>query len=181
MFDSWVQKIRWRRDRLPTPVFLGFPCGSTDKQSATVWETWVQSLGWEDPLEKGKVTHLSIMAWRIPWAVWCLGSQSLTQLSDFHFHSGPPAPPCWNCSLSETGTITVAVPSAPLGGWCTPGTLSPSCLQTQVVPHSVYRKSSTLSPATDQDRTEMLEGTGFCCLVLKIQTEVDKPRACYTE
>ena len=30
-------------------------------------ETWVQSLGWEDPLEKGKATHSSILAWRIPW------------------------------------------------------------------------------------------------------------------
>ena len=33
-FDSWVMKTRWRRDRLPTQVFLGFPHGSTDKQSA---------------------------------------------------------------------------------------------------------------------------------------------------
>ena len=39
-------------------------------------ETWVQSLVWEDPLEKGKATHSSILAWRIPW----------TRLSDFHFH-----------------------------------------------------------------------------------------------
>ena len=31
------------------------------------WETWVQSLGWEDPLEKGKAIHSSILAWRIPW------------------------------------------------------------------------------------------------------------------
>ena len=30
-------------------------------------ETWVQSLGWEDPLEKGKATHSSILAWSIPW------------------------------------------------------------------------------------------------------------------
>jgi len=30
-----------------------------------MWETWVQSLGWEDPLEKGKATHSSILAWRI--------------------------------------------------------------------------------------------------------------------
>ena len=30
-------------------------------------ETWVQSLGWEDPLEKGKATHSSILVWRIPW------------------------------------------------------------------------------------------------------------------
>jgi len=33
-FDSWVVKIHWRRDRLPTPVFLGFPCGSAGKESA---------------------------------------------------------------------------------------------------------------------------------------------------
>ena len=33
-FDSWVGKIRWRRDRLPTPVFWGFPCGSPGKESA---------------------------------------------------------------------------------------------------------------------------------------------------
>ena len=32
-------------------------------------ETWVQSLDWEDPLEKGKVTHSSILAWRFPWTV----------------------------------------------------------------------------------------------------------------
>ena len=31
-----------------------------------MWETWVQSLGWEDPLEEGKATHSSILAWRIP-------------------------------------------------------------------------------------------------------------------
>ena len=32
-FDSWVRKIPWRRDRLPTPVFLAFPCGSAGKES----------------------------------------------------------------------------------------------------------------------------------------------------
>ena len=32
-FDSWVRKIHWRRDKLPTPVFLGFPCGSAGKES----------------------------------------------------------------------------------------------------------------------------------------------------
>ena len=34
------------------------------KNLPAVWETWVQSLGWEDPLEKGKATHSSILAWR---------------------------------------------------------------------------------------------------------------------
>ena len=136
--------ICWRRDRLPTPVSLGFACGSAGKESAcnvgalgsipglgrsigegkgyplhtdfpdsslgkesacnagdpglipgsgrspgegigyplqypwaslvaqrvknppAVRETWVQSLGWEDPLEKGKTTHSSILAWRTP-------------------------------------------------------------------------------------------------------------------
>ena len=33
-FNFWVEKICWRRDRLPTPVFLGFPCGSAGKESA---------------------------------------------------------------------------------------------------------------------------------------------------
>ena len=109
LFNSWVGKIRWRRDRLPTPVFWGFPCGSTGKESAcnegglgsipglgrsagegigyplqysgaslvaqlvknppAMRETWVQSLGWEDLLEKGMITHSSILACRISWTV----------------------------------------------------------------------------------------------------------------
>ena len=40
---------------------------SDSKESASTWEIWVQSLGWEDPLEKGIATHSSILAWRIPW------------------------------------------------------------------------------------------------------------------
>ena len=48
-------------------------------------ETWVRSLGWEDPLEKGKATHYSILTWRIPWIVHGV-TESQTQLSDFHFH-----------------------------------------------------------------------------------------------
>ena len=66
-FNSWVGKIPWRRDRLPTQVFLGFPYGSAAKESVCNTGDWVWSLGWEDPLEKGKATHSSILAWRIPW------------------------------------------------------------------------------------------------------------------
>ena len=33
-------------------------------------DIWVRSLGWEDPLEKGKATHSSILAWRVPWTVY---------------------------------------------------------------------------------------------------------------
>ena len=37
------------------------------KNLLAVWETWVQSLVWEDPLEKGMATHSIFLAWRIPW------------------------------------------------------------------------------------------------------------------
>jgi len=37
------------------------------KNPPAMWETWVQSLGWEDPLEKEKAIYSSILAWRIPW------------------------------------------------------------------------------------------------------------------
>ena len=39
------------------------------KNPPAMRETWVSSLAWEDPLEKGKATHSSILAWRIPWTV----------------------------------------------------------------------------------------------------------------
>ena len=39
------------------------------KNPPAMWETWIRSLGWEDPLEKGKATHSSILAWKIPWTV----------------------------------------------------------------------------------------------------------------
>ena len=42
------------------------------KNPPAMWETWVQSLGWEDSLEKEKATHSSILAWRIPQSI---GSQ----------------------------------------------------------------------------------------------------------
>ena len=37
------------------------------KRLLTMQDTWVQSLGWEDPLEKEMATHSSILAWKIPW------------------------------------------------------------------------------------------------------------------
>ena len=45
------------------------------KNLPVMQETWVQSLGWEDPLEKGKATHSSILAWRTAWTVQPIGSQ----------------------------------------------------------------------------------------------------------
>ena len=45
------------------------------KSLPAIRETWVQSLGWEDPLEKRKAAHSSILAWRIPWTMESMGSQ----------------------------------------------------------------------------------------------------------
>ena len=67
--DSLVGKIPWRRNKIPTPVFLGLPPAQLVKNPPEMRETWVQFLGWKDPLEKGKPTHSSILAYRIPWIV----------------------------------------------------------------------------------------------------------------
>ena len=58
------------------------------KNPSEIRETWVQSLGWEDPLEEGMATHSSILAWRIPmnrgtwWAIVHGVAKNQTQLSD---------------------------------------------------------------------------------------------------
>ena len=64
----------------------------TVKHLPAVWETWVQSLGWEDSLEKEMATHSSTLAWKIPWTeepggLQSMGSQSQTRLSNFTSYS----------------------------------------------------------------------------------------------
>ena len=49
-----------------------FPDGSVVKNLPAMQETWVQSMGWKDLLEKGTATHSSILAWSVPWAVYSL-------------------------------------------------------------------------------------------------------------
>ena len=46
------------------------------KNLRVMWETWVQSLDWEDPMEEGMAVHSSILAWRIPWTEEPGGLQS---------------------------------------------------------------------------------------------------------
>ena len=49
-------------------AFFGLPCVvQSVKHLSAMWETWVQFLGWEDPLEKEMAPHSSLLAWRIPW------------------------------------------------------------------------------------------------------------------
>ena len=51
------------------------------KNLPAMQETWVRSLGWEDPLEEGKATHSSILAWRIPglYNPWCCKESDMTE------------------------------------------------------------------------------------------------------
>ena len=60
--DSWVGKIHWRRDSYPLQYSWASLVAQLVKNPPTVWESWVPSLGWEDPLEKGKATHSTILA-----------------------------------------------------------------------------------------------------------------------
>ena len=53
----------------PLQYSLASPVAQLVKNLPTMRETWVRSLGWEDPLEKGRATHSDILAWRIPWTV----------------------------------------------------------------------------------------------------------------
>ena len=63
---------------------MGFPSSSDGKESGAMQETLVQSLGWEDSLEKGMAIHSSILGWKIPWTgepsrLQSLGSQRARQ------------------------------------------------------------------------------------------------------
>ena len=69
---------------------LGLPWASLVAQLVknlpAMWKTWVPYLGWEDPLEKGTVTHSTILDWRIPMDYIFNGvTKSPMRLSDFHF------------------------------------------------------------------------------------------------
>ena len=56
---------------------MGFPVAQMVKNLRAIQETWVRSLGWEDPLQKGMATHSSSLAWRIPWTEEPGGPQSI--------------------------------------------------------------------------------------------------------
>ena len=56
------------------------------KNPPAMWETWVQSLGWEDPLEKGKAPHSTALAWRIPWTVQSTGHRELDTAERLSLH-----------------------------------------------------------------------------------------------
>ena len=55
------------------------------KNLLAMWETWVRSLGGEDPLEKGKATYFSVLAWRIPWTVYSPWGHKESDMTESHF------------------------------------------------------------------------------------------------
>jgi len=67
LFDSWVGKTPWRRDRLPTPVFLGLPGGSVVKNPPAMRETWVQSLVKKIPWRRAWQHTLLFLSGESPW------------------------------------------------------------------------------------------------------------------
>ena len=71
-----VSKERQKIKKHEVSSHMGFPGSSVVKNLPAVQETWVQSLGWEDPLEKEMATHSSILAWEIPWTEEPGGLQS---------------------------------------------------------------------------------------------------------
>ena len=86
-FDYCIGNICWRRARPPTPVFLGFHCGSAGKKSTCNVGGQGLILGWEDPLEKGQTTH-SLQYAGLENSMDCIVqgiAKSQTRLSDFHF------------------------------------------------------------------------------------------------
>ena len=86
-FDSWVGKIPWRRDILPTPVYLAFPCGSAGKESArNVGDLGlIPGMGRSPGEEKGYSLQYSGLENSMDCIVHGV-TKSRIQLSDFHFH-----------------------------------------------------------------------------------------------
>ena len=63
-------------------LLIAWPVAQTVENLDATQETWVQSLGWEDPLEKEMATHSSILAWRIPWTEELGGLQSTKECKE---------------------------------------------------------------------------------------------------
>ena len=68
MQETLVQFLGWE-EPYPLQYFGASLVAHQVKNLPAMWEIWVQSRGWEDPLEKGKATHSSVLAWRIPRTV----------------------------------------------------------------------------------------------------------------
>ena len=120
-FDSWVWKIRWRRDRLPTPTWMGFPCGSARKESACRpgFDPW----GGKIPWRRGRLPTPGFWPGGFHELTQTMGPQRVRRDRDFHFRhlaslkkSFPISPHCSKDAkfsvslfcLSETSKISIS-------------------------------------------------------------------------
>ena len=113
-----------------------------------MWETWVRSLGWEDPLEKEVVTHSSILAWRTPWteepgALQTMGSQRVGHVVAQLVKNLPAVWETWVRSLVWEDPLEegMATHSSSLA-WRIPGTEKPGGAAVHGVAKSQTRLSS---------------------------------------
>ena len=153
-----VRKIRWRKDRLPTPVFLDFPGGSAGKETTCNAGDLGSIPGLGRSPGEGKSYPISILAWRIPWTIQSMGSKRvghdwvtftfyLVQFSSVHFsrsimsdslrphgsqHARPP------CSSPSPGVHSDSHPSSP---WCHPA-ISSSVISFSSCPQSLPASQS---------------------------------------
>ena len=74
---SGLGEIHWRRDMLQCS--WASLVAQMVRNPPAMRETWVRSLDWADSLEKGKATHSSILAWRIPWIWWGCKESDMTE------------------------------------------------------------------------------------------------------
>ena len=95
---------------ITSPVSWASIVAQTVKYLPAIQETWVWSLGWEDPLEKEMATHLSILAWRIPWTEEPGGLQSMgLQRAGHDWATNTHTPESW-ISLKITTFISLSQP-----------------------------------------------------------------------
>ena len=80
-FDSWVRKVRWRKDRLPSPVFLAFPCGSVGKDSACIAEDLglIPGLGQSPGEGKGYPLQYSVLENSMDYIVHGIAESDMTE------------------------------------------------------------------------------------------------------
>ena len=84
-----IVSLRWYHIyKLPLQYSWASLVAQTVKNPPAMQETWVRSLGWEDPLEKGKATYSSTVVWRIPWtSPWGSKQLDTTERLSLHFTS----------------------------------------------------------------------------------------------
>ena len=86
MYLKLVRHFYWRVDETLSVSLIAQLVKKPPAMQETWVQTWVQSLGWEDPLEKGRPTHSSILPWRIPWMYipWGPKESDMTEWLSLH-------------------------------------------------------------------------------------------------